>query len=286
MPYPCGRLLKNGPALMALFTGTMAAMTGQAVAEAAIRRASVLLPIGVIEAHGPHLPTGTDALIATQLCRLTQLYARRELLIAPPFVWGVNGILGQFAGSFDIRPETAAMLLTDVVQSLLGNGFTEILLVSHHGDLAHNRMVLGVLQSFHARGHTGVRWLYTPARPNMIARLGMTGQEPVWVFWEPTPELDRFRMTGTLGVHADEVETAAIVRYFPETVDFHALRGLPPTQLDAAGLAEWRTGGEAARRLTPNGYFGDPNPVDPDLWRLFDETARIMAAALDTEEAG
>ena len=39
-------------------------------------------------------------------------------------------------------------------------------------------------------------------------------------------------------------------------------------------------GGEAARRLTPDGYFGAPNPIDPELWRHFDETARNMAAAL------
>jgi creatinine amidohydrolase len=115
----------------------------------------------------------------------------------------------------------------------------------------------------------------------MVQRLGMTGSEPVWVPWTPPQELERFRVTGTLGVHADEFETAGIVRYFPETVDFDALRDLPPTKLDADGLAEWRTGGEAARRLTPDGYFGAPNPVDPDLWRFYDETARSMARSVD-----
>ena len=52
------------------------------------------------------------------------------------------------------------------------------------------------------------------------------------------------------------------------------------TQLTMDDLAEWRKGGAAARRLTPDGYFGAPNPIDPELWRHFDETARIMAAAL------
>ena len=45
-------------------------------------------------------------------------------------------------------------------------------------------------------------------------------------------------------------------------------------------LAEWRKGGDAARRLTPDGYFGAPNPIDPNLWRHYDETARIMAEAI------
>jgi len=70
----------------ALFTETMADMTAREIAAAAKRGAGVLLPIGVMEAHGPHLPTGTDAFIATQLCRLTREYAGpdKELIIAPP----------------------------------------------------------------------------------------------------------------------------------------------------------------------------------------------------------
>jgi creatinine amidohydrolase len=266
-----------------LFAGTMADMTAAQIEAAARRRVGVLLPIGVIEAHGPHLPTGTDAYIATALCRLTRHYAAeagRELLIAPPYYWGINGVLGEFAGSFAIRPETAKLLLTDVITSLLANAFQDVYLVSHHGDFAHNAMIRDVLKETHARGNPGVRWLYAPLRWKMIERLGMTGNEPIWVPWQFSPELERFRVTGILGVHADEYETAAMVRYFPATVDYEALRDLPPTNLTLDDLKVWRQGGEAARRLTPAGYFGSPNPVDPDLWRHYDETARIMAAAL------
>jgi len=52
-----------------LLQDTMAEMTATAVAAAARRKAAVLLPIGVIEAHGPPLPIGTDAHLALQLCR-------------------------------------------------------------------------------------------------------------------------------------------------------------------------------------------------------------------------
>ncbi len=266
-----------------LFSATMADMTAPQIEAAAERRAGVLLPIGVIEAHGPHLPTGTDAYIATQLCRLTQAYAAqagRELLIAPPYYWGINGVLGGFAGSFNIRPETARLLLADVIDSLIANRFSDVLLVSHHGDFAHNVMIRDVLQQMHAQAKAGVRWLYAPARWKMIERLGMTGNEPIWVPWNFNPALDRFRVTGVLGVHADEYETAAVVRYFPDRVDYDALRDLPPVDLTVDDLKAWREGGEAARRLTPQAYFGAPNPVDPELWRFFDETARIMATAL------
>ena len=38
-------------------------------------------------------------------------------------------------------------------------------------------------------------------------------------------------------------------------------------------LAEWRKGGEHARRVTPQGYFGAPSPRDPFLWRFHQRMA-------------
>jgi creatinine amidohydrolase len=269
--------------LAALLSQTMADMTAVQIEAAAKRGAGILLPIGVMETHGPHLPTGTDALIATQMCHLTRTYAAelgKEFLIAPPFYWGITGVLADFPGSFNIRPATAKLLLIDMIDSLLANKFSEILIVSHHGDFHHNMMIREVLEGLHTRGATGVRWLYAAARWRLIARLGMTGKEPIWVPWDFKPELERFRVTGILGSHADEYETAAMVRYFPEIVDFAALENLPPTQLTTDDQASWRKGGDAPRRLTPDGYFGAPNPIDPNLWRHFDETARIMVEAV------
>lgn len=196
----------------ALFSDTMADMTAAEVTAAVKRGAGVLLPIGVIEAHGPHLPTGTDAFIATQICRLTRTYAAdlgKELVIAPPYYWGITGVLGDFAGSFNIRPETAKALLSDVIASLMANQFSEVLLVSHHGDFHHNIMIRECLELLHGQGKTGVRWLYAASRWRLIQRLGLTGKEPYWVPWDFKPELERFQVTGILGVHADEYETAA-----------------------------------------------------------------------------
>ncbi|HEY1720631.1 MAG TPA: creatininase family protein [Magnetospirillaceae bacterium] len=271
-----------------LFAGTLVEMTAPKVVEAAKRGAGVLLPIGVMENHGPHLPVGTDAYIAGTLCRLTQRYAAEkgvELLIAPPFYWGINKVLDALPFSFRVRPEIAGGLLNDVVDTLIDNGLNDIFLVSHQGDLDHNKMVLAVVQEQHARGRKGVRWLYAPARWRMFARLGLTGKEPIWVPWEPSAEFDSFKTTGILGVHADEFETAAMVRFQPDTVDFDVLRNLPPTDLTVQDLERWRKGGEEAKAVTPDGYFGAPNPIDPDLWRHYDITARTMAAALIKERA-
>lgn len=266
-----------------LLAGTMAEMTAPAIVEAVQRGAGVLLPIGVMENHGPHLPIGTDAYLAGALCRLTRRYAAakgRELLIAPPFYWGINHVLSALPFSFRVRPEIAAGLLRDVLDTLVDNGFKDVLLVSHHGDFEHNRMVLAAIEEQQARGRMGVRWLYAPVRWKMFARLGMTGEEPVWVPWQPPAEIDELKTTGMLAIHADEHETAGMVRFHPELVDFDKLRHLPPTDLTLQDLERWRRGGAEAAAVTPDGYFGAPNPIDPELWRHFDLIARAMADAV------
>ncbi len=271
-----------------LFAGTMAEMTAPKIVEAAKRGAGVLLSIGVMENHGPHLPIGTDAYIAGSLCKMTQVYAAAEgveLLIAPPFYWGINQVLDALPFSFRIRPEIAGGLLRDVIDTLVDNGFNDVLLVSHHGDLAHNKMLLAGVEEQQARGRKGVRWAYAPVRWRLMGRLGHTGQEPVWLPWEPPANIEAFRTTGILGVHADEYETAAIVRFQPELVDYEKLRDLPPTNLTMKDLERWRKGGEEAKAVTPDGYFGAPNPIDPDLWRHFDITARTMAKTIAAERA-
>ena len=104
-----------------IFHGTMADLPYPAVEAAAAAGAGVLVPSGVIEQHGPHLPLGTDAYAAYLLCRrlAEELAARgRQVLIAPPLFWGVNHVSASFAGTFRTRPETAAALHDDVLDSL------------------------------------------------------------------------------------------------------------------------------------------------------------------------
>lgn len=94
-----------------IFAESMADLTYAQVAAAAERGACVLLPTGVIEEHGPHLPLGTDAYGAYLLSRLT----KRELaghgfeaLIAPPVYWGINAVTSAFPGTFrtGLRPRS------------------------------------------------------------------------------------------------------------------------------------------------------------------------------------
>lgn len=255
-----------------IFADTIADLTYPEVEAAAAAGALVLLPVGVIEEHGPHLPLATDVYGAYQLCRLTRrrlLDAGAATVIAPPFYWGVNHVTSAFAGSFLVRPETMRALLDDVLDTLVGTGFERVLLVNHHGDRRHNQVIAEALA---ARSEPGLRWLDDGV---MRRRLEAFADESFWL-------VDRSADAGAetaLG-HGGEVETSLVARWFPEVVDWDALERTTPYEMTGEGLTQWRRGGEDARAVTPEGYFGEPRATGFDTWRYYERRAALMAEAV------
>ena len=85
-----------------IFAGTIAEMTWLEVEQAAKGGAALLWAFGVIEQHGPHLPTGTDVYLPqAQLREVRRLLGERgiDALIVPPYYWGVNVVSGAFPAS-------------------------------------------------------------------------------------------------------------------------------------------------------------------------------------------
>ena len=61
-----------------------------------VERTTVLVPVGSLEQHGPHLPLDTDARIAAAVARRA---ADPSTLIAPPLAYGASGEHEGFAGT-------------------------------------------------------------------------------------------------------------------------------------------------------------------------------------------
>ena len=266
-----------------VFAGTFAELTYPAYEEAIARGAVALVPVGVIEQHGPHLPLGTDVYASFRLCRLLVPRLARggvEALICPPLFWGVNEVTSAFPGSIRVRPEVVAGLVHDVLTSLLDDGFTRVYVVNHHGDRRHNEVLRSVLLDLHAEGRRGVRWI---EEARHVERVGGRCDEPIWVAFDEPPEATAVLAT-ELGVHAHDQETALVAHYHPGLVDHDALAGLEPTRLGPADLERWRRGGAHAREVTPRGYFGDPHPGER-TWQWAELRADAMAGAVLTTGA-
>ena len=123
-----------------VFDETMVEMPWPEIEAAASRGANVLLPIGIIEEHGPHLGLAVDTyaacLVAMKVRRI--LFEQNiETIIAPPQYWGISRATAVFGGTFSIRPETMQSLIVDIMMNLSRWGFKRVFTINWHADMEH-----------------------------------------------------------------------------------------------------------------------------------------------------
>src|SRR5919107_3449288 len=112
-------------------------MTYPQVGSLAARTDLALLPVGPPEAHGPHLPVGTDLIAARELCERAacNLAARDiECLIATLLPYCLAEVAAPFPGTITVRSEIVTALVADICRGLARSGFRRTLIVSGHAE--------------------------------------------------------------------------------------------------------------------------------------------------------
>ncbi len=110
-------------------------LTAEALRSLAARDAVVLLPVASTAQHGPHLPTGVDDILVTEVCRRAarQMPADVPVVVAPTVWCGLADHHLAFGGTFTLSLATYHALLRDLCRSILGAGFRRIAIVNGHG---------------------------------------------------------------------------------------------------------------------------------------------------------
>jgi len=169
--------------------------------QAAIEKeAMVLVPVGQVEEHGPHLAVKTDALIAERLCAA----AARELapefpVLVTPTVWSgysTREVL-RWPGCLTLRLTTLIEMMYDISAGLVRMGFKKAALVNCHGNHpgALEVVVRRIADDF------GVYLALT--NPMLLAR----------------PEIMAILEKGAAGsCHAGEFETSVMLYLDPDSV--------------------------------------------------------------------
>jgi creatinine amidohydrolase len=94
---------------------------------------TVLIPIGMIEAHGPHCSLGTDILIPREFVKRLDPLVGKRVLMAPEIAYGHSFGLAPFAGTIDVSGEAFANYVFEVAKGFLHQGFRNIVLFNGHG---------------------------------------------------------------------------------------------------------------------------------------------------------
>ncbi|MFW6084904.1 MAG: creatininase family protein [Gemmatimonadota bacterium] len=245
----------------------LADMTWEEVRELDPGRTVAVLPLGAVEAHGPHLPIGTDTIIARGMAeRAADLIAGsgRGVLVLPPLAYTPAVFAAGFAGTLGLRPGTLEALLVDVAESLTRQGIRALAIANAHLDPTHLGAVHAARDEARARGFLDVVFPDLTKKPWAL-RLG-----------------EEFR---TGACHAGRFEGSLVLALEPGLVRDEIRRELAPNPAslsDAirAGVSTFEDAGG------PRAYFGWPADATPaegerTIGVLGEILAEAVGAALD-----
>ncbi len=114
----------------------LAKMTWPEVNDAVRADRVVLVPVGAMEQHGPHLPIDVDVLLPTTLCERAAQQAPDLFVTALAIPYGYNEHNMEFPGTVHVEWDHFVEYCTDVATSFARMGFRHILLVNGHGSNA------------------------------------------------------------------------------------------------------------------------------------------------------
>lgn len=221
-----------------------------------------ILPLGAIEAHGPHLPVGTDLWISEAMAREA---ARRlavrgvESRLLPSMPYAPAPFADGFAGTLSIRPATLTALVVDLAAALARRGVEVLALANSHFDPAQ----IGALRV--AAGQVGelgrLRLVYPDlTRRAYAARL-----------------TEEFRSGAC---HAGRYESSIVLAERPELVDDAVRRSLPERDVSLSeAIRQGRTSFERAG--LDAAYCGDPAAASAEEGRAIVATlGELLAEAV------
>lgn len=240
----------------------LAELTWEEVRDLDRTRTVAVLPVGAIEAHGPHLPLGTDVLIAQAMARagadrLVALGRTAVLLPALPFTAAPFG--AGFAGTLSISPATVTALIVDLARELTRQGFAALAVANAHLDPAH----LAALAAAVAEARTlALLPIVCPDVSKKPWALRLT---------------EEFRSGAC---HAGRYEGSIVLAVRPELVREPLRQQLPPNPVSLATAI--RSGAHTFEEAGgPRAYFGAPAEAGAEEGRAtIDVLGAILAEAV------
>lgn len=137
-----------------------------------------VLPFGILEKHGPHLPIGTD-LINSRYAAVHG--AQKEYAVVfPEYYFGQIFEARQEPGTIAYSPGLQLQLLQETADEMARNGCKKILIVNGHG--GNNNLLPYFAQSQLAKRHDYVVYVYLsphypPSRPALHSKVDMHAGE-------------------------------------------------------------------------------------------------------------
>lgn len=219
-----------------------------------------LIPVGATEQHGPHLPIGTDTIIAVALADAA---AGDGAVVLPPIAFGASYFHGTaMPGTIAASGTDTAAAALRVAQACVASGVTRLLFVNGHV------------------GNAAALWIAC----DEFRRQFPDGRIGVMQWWELTPEIAERATADAVDWHANAAETSLVLALRPELVDLDRLADADDPDRTAGSVFRY-----ALEQVSSNGVTGYPSRASTEfgvqLWRDVVGAAAEMVERAHRERA-
>ena len=236
----------------------MSEMTWTEVEETMKDRPVGILPVGAIEAHGPHLPLNADTVIAIEMARRGAAKLKEHgvsALILPPVSFTVSDFAADFPGTISVPAATAVAVLRDVCV-VAATKFRAVAIANIHLEPRHIECLKAAMEEARKAG-ASVCWADI-TKKRWAELLGETFAK---------------------GDHAGAFETSLMMAAAPdrvrerERISLAPMEGLMPALKKGAKTFK-EAGGDDA-------YFGDPTAASAEEGEgYFESLAEILSLSI------
>lgn len=202
----------------------------------------VVMVTGSLEAHGKHLPFGTDSILPTYLAQ--KVAEKTKALVLPTVPFGDSWDFNEFRGTISIHPTALVDFYTSIMKGVFKQGFRYLIALNGHG---------GNVGPLHQAAKTATK----------------KGERVVIIvnWWRDLAETTRDLVIETPMGHAAEDETSEVIHVRPDLVDMsRAVAHRVETEYTIIS-------GTYRNELLPSAMYGDPTKASEEKGRQIMEQA-------------
>jgi creatinine amidohydrolase len=209
-----------------------------------------ILPIGVFEKHGPHMPLGTDLLAAREIaCRAVQ---QEYAVVFPWYYFSQINEARHQPGTIAYSPDLIWKILQETLDELNRNGFKKIIIVNGHGGNNAFLNYFGMAQLSEKRNYA--LYVFQPSEDMEVVK-----KAEDLTFHDP------------LDQHAGNTETSSMLNIAPQLV--HKEKAGEQSGADQQRMKELKniTSGIWWYAQFPNHYSGDGSKASQEAGKLLND---------------
>jgi creatinine amidohydrolase len=225
-------------------------------------RALVILPVGVVEEHGGHLPVGLDSFAAEAYTASAAPHLEQqgyEVVVAPTINYGVARAAIEFPGTLSLEPETLRSMVIEIGRSLARHRLGRLAVLNGHRDRHHMKALDEAAKMLNGENGAQALCVGFAHDASITAACYREGVQHLYRSARPDRE-----------GHAGESETSVALYAFPHLVNSEIME-----RLDANfdyDIEAFRAETEDYGRLSGGrGYFGSPQAARAETGRLLVE---------------